>query len=78
MIGWRHAFGDATPQAALRFAGGDTFSIAGAPLARDAAVVEAGMDFALSPTATLGASYGSQIGSGVSDHSFRANLQVRF
>lgn len=77
-LGWRHAFGDVTPFSAMRFAGGDTFTVAGVPIARDAAVVEAGLDYALSSTATLGVTYGGQFGSGATDQSFRANFSVRF
>ena len=60
-LGWRHAFGDVTPPANLRFAGGGNgFGIAGVPLARNAAVIEAGLDYAISPSATLGIAYGGQ------------------
>ena len=77
--GWRYAFGDVTPLSAMRFASGsDTFSIGGVPIARNAAVVEAGFDFALSPVATLGVSYGGQFGSGLSDQSAKASLNVMF
>lgn len=79
MVGWRHAFGDVTPDSVMRFAGGgNAFTIGGVPIARNAAVVEAGLDFALSPTATLGVSYGRQFGSGVVDQSVRANFNVKF
>ena len=79
MLGWRHAFGDATPDAAMRFAsGGDAFSVGGVPIARNAAVVEAGLDFNLSPGAVLGVSYGGQFGSGVTDQTFRANFSMKF
>ena len=78
MLGWRHAFGDGTPLSAFRFGGGEGFSTAGAPIARDAAVVEAGLDYAVSPRASLGVSYGGQLGSGVADHSIRANFSLKF
>ncbi|WP_313196640.1 autotransporter domain-containing protein [Shinella zoogloeoides] len=78
MVGWRHAFGDGVPESAMRFAGGNTFSIAGVPVARDAVVVEAGLDLAITPNATLGASYNGQFGSGLTEQSFKANLTVRF
>ncbi|MEZ2407233.1 autotransporter-associated beta strand repeat-containing protein [Bosea sp. RCC_152_1] len=79
MAGWRHAFGDATPLSTMRFAGGgDAFSTGGVPIARNAAVVEAGLDYALSPNATLGVTYGGQFGSGLSDQSARLNLDVKF
>jgi len=79
MAGWRHAFDDVTPTTTMRFAGGgNAFTVAGVPVARDAAVIEAGLDFALTPAAVLGVSYGGQFGSGAVDQSFTANFNVRF
>lgn len=77
--GWRHAYGDVTSDTMMTFAaGGDAFSIGGVPIARNAAVVEAGLDFTLSPDAILGVSYSGQFGSGVTDQTFRANFSVKF
>jgi uncharacterized protein with beta-barrel porin domain len=42
------------------------------------AVVEAGLDYALSPIATLGVTYAGQFGSDASDQSARVNLSVKF
>lgn len=79
MVGWRHAFGDVVSNAALRFAsGGDAFTVAGVPIARDTTLIEAGLDVALSSTVTLGVAYGGQFGSGVTDQSLRANFNVKF
>ncbi|WP_378948095.1 autotransporter domain-containing protein [Mesorhizobium sp. ANAO-SY3R2] len=78
MIGWRHAFGDVTPLSTLAFAGSDAFAVAGAPIARDAAVIEAGLDFHIAPKATLGVSYTGQFGSGVSDNGAKLDLSIRF
>lgn len=79
MLGWRHAFGDATPLSTMRFAGGgNAFSVGGVPMTRDAAVIEAGIDYALTPNATLGVTYGGQFGSGMSDQSARFNFDVKF
>jgi len=77
-IGWRHALGDRTPDAAMRFAGGDDFTISGAPIGHDTAVIGAGLDYALSPNATLGIAYDGQFGSGVSGQSVRTDFNVRF
>jgi subtilase-type serine protease len=77
-LGWRHAFDDVTPPAAMAFAGGSPFTIAGVPIARDAAVVEAGFDFALTPAATLGVSYAGQFGSDLADQSVKAAFNMRF
>ncbi|WP_432285537.1 autotransporter-associated beta strand repeat-containing protein [Aminobacter sp. BA135] len=78
MAGWRHAFGDVTPLTSVAFSGGAAFQIAGAPVAKDVAIVEAGLDLALTPDAKLGVAYTGQFGSGVVDQSFRANLGVSF
>ncbi len=78
MIGWRHAYGDVTPDISQAFTGSSAFSIAGTPIARDAAVIEAGLDFAIAPQATLGVSYHGQVGSKASDHGVRADLNVKF
>lgn len=78
MLGWRHGFGDVTPTVTQALSGSPAFSTAGAPLARDAAIVEAGLDFAIAPAASLGVSYQGQIGTKARDHGFRADLSVRF
>jgi outer membrane autotransporter protein len=78
MLGWCHAFGDTVPLSTLALAGGSSFTIASVPMARDAMVVEAGLHFSLTSTATLGVSYGGQFGSGRSDQSARANFNWKF
>ncbi len=78
MAGWRHAFGDVTPLSSLAFAGMESFEISGLPIARDAALVEVGVDFNLAPATTFGLSYRGQIASEVQDHGVRADLTVRF
>ncbi len=78
-LGWRHVFGDVTPLSTMRFVGDShAATIAGVPIARDAAVIEAGLDYAVTPNATLGVSYGGQFGSGMSDQSIRANFSMKF
>ena len=78
MLGWRHVFGDATPISTMRLAASDAFTVAGVPIARNAAVIEAGIDYGIMPNATLGVSYGGQFGSGALDQSFRANFNAKF
>ncbi|RDJ21237.1 autotransporter outer membrane beta-barrel domain-containing protein, partial [Bosea caraganae] len=58
--------------------GANPFSVAGIPVARNAALVEAGLDLAISRNATLGLSYAGQLASDVQDHAFKGNLEVRF
>jgi outer membrane autotransporter protein len=78
MLGWRHAFGDVTPRSSLAFAGSDAFTIAGAPIAKDALALEAGLDFALTPFTTLGVSYSGQIANNTQDHAFKAKFTITF
>ncbi|MDH4987640.1 autotransporter domain-containing protein [Aminobacter anthyllidis] len=78
-LGWRHAFGDVTPASTVAFAGGgDSFTVHGAPIARDALLVEAGLDFAIAPKANLALSYNGQIANGARDHGVKASLGVKF
>ncbi len=76
---WQHAVGNVTPAAALAFAGnGAPFVTAGVPLARDAALVEAGVDLNLSRQLALQLVYFGQLASRVQDNSVMGNLRWRF
>ncbi|WP_210162188.1 autotransporter domain-containing protein [Methyloferula stellata] len=76
---WQHAFGDVKPDAVLAFEGSvSPFAVAGVPLARDAALVETGLDLRVAPLATIGISYTGQIAQGVQDHSVKGSLLIRF
>lgn len=77
-LGWRHAFGGTTPLSSFAFAGGNAFAIAGVPIAQNAAIVDAGLDLAIAPSATIGVSYNGQFGSHALDQGVRGNLTVRF
>lgn len=78
MLGWRHAYGDVTPTSNLAFNTGASFESAGAPIAENALAMEAGLDFNLSPNATLGASYTGQVADNSQDHAFKVNFNVKF
>ena len=61
LAAWQHAFDDVTPGAALAFAStGIGFAIDGVPLAEDAALLDAGLDFALGENGTAGVFYSGQ------------------
>lgn len=77
-LGWVHAFGDVTPEAALALADGGAFDVRGAPIARNAALVEAGLDVTLSEKATLGLSYQGQFASGARENGVTGTLTIRF
>jgi outer membrane autotransporter protein len=77
-VGWRHAFGDTPPLLMFAFTGGSPFTIAGVPIAKDAVVLDVGVDIAITRNATLGVSYSGQFASSASDQSVRANFNVKF
>lgn len=77
-FGWRHAFNDISSDARQHFVDASDFTVQGAPIAKDAATIEAGVDFAVSTRATLGISYQGQFGSGVQENGLKAMLDVRF
>ena len=78
LLGWRHAIGDVAPRALLSFAGASLFSVAGIPISKDALVLEAGLDLAISKSASLGLSYAGQLGNGAASQSVKGSLAVRF
>lgn len=78
MLGWQHAFGDTSPLSTVAFGTGSAFSVAGTPIAEDAAIIEAGIDFALTGNASLGITYTGQFGSGTTQNAIDAKLDVRF
>ena len=76
MAGWRHAFGDVTPSSVVSFADSDSFTISGVPIARDAGVIEAGLDFIARENITAAIIYGGQFGSRETDHSIRGTVAI--
>ena len=78
LVGWRHAFGDAAPNSTLALAGQPSFAVAGVPIAKNALVLEGGIDFAVSRNLTLGVSYVGQAASQLSDHGIKASLLWKF
>ncbi|WP_027522202.1 autotransporter domain-containing protein [Bradyrhizobium sp. Ec3.3] len=73
-LGWRHAFGDTTPLSTVAFQGGSAFTVAGVPIAREAALVEAGLDLAITPTATFGGAFAGR----ATGQSVKGTLAIRF
>jgi len=79
-VGWRHAFGGATPRARLSFVegAGASFGVAGAPIATDAAALELGAELAVRENVALELGYAGQFGQGSRDHSGNLSLRVNF
>ncbi|RLU10930.1 hypothetical protein CS076_11185 [Pseudomonas prosekii] len=78
-IGWRHAFGDTKPDADLSFIdGGASFTTQGVPIAKDSALLEAGVDFQISPTGKLGLGYSGQVSGKNEDHAMTISFSLGF
>ena len=79
LLGWRHAYGTSNPKAVLSFASGSLpFTVSGAPIARDAAMVEVIVDWRATSALTIGVSYSGQLSSKVQDHSLKGNILYKF
>lgn len=77
-LGWRHAFGDVLPKTSMAFDGGQAFTVAGSPIARNAALAELGAEVAVSRNATLGLNYSGQYGGGNREHAGSLNVRWRY
>lgn len=78
-LGWQHAFGDTTPTATMRFAGGTLpFQVLGVPIAEDALLVQAGVAYALSEAAALAVNYTGQLAGAAAQNAFTAQFALKF
>lgn len=78
MVGWRRAIGDTTPTMNFSFAGSDVFDVSGTSLAKDTALIEAGLNLEVRENVDFGLSYGGRYSSHGQEHRFNAQLQVSF
>ena len=66
---WQHAFGDVAPTVAVAFQStGAEFSTAGVPIAADAAVTEAGIDWRITPQMKSGVAYQGELAERAQTH----------
>ncbi len=78
MAGWRHAFGDLASQTTMAFEGSQTFTVAGTPIARNAALAELGAEVAMSRDTTIALTYNGQYGGGNREHGGALNVRWRY
>ena len=76
--GWRNASGDTSAEGLHAFSAGDAFTVTGAPIAKDAAVIETGMDVRFNARTTFSLTYTGQIADAANDHGFNARLSFSF
>ncbi|GAB5468897.1 MAG: autotransporter domain-containing protein [Rhodospirillales bacterium] len=78
-LAWQRSFGDVTPSADLAFAaGGAGFSVSGAPLARDSALVGATLGYLAADNVTVGLSYAGQLAGSARDNAVTGRVSVAF
>ncbi|WP_141694002.1 autotransporter outer membrane beta-barrel domain-containing protein, partial [Methyloligella halotolerans] len=78
-VAWLHAFDSVDTDLALAFASaGPDFTIQGTPIARDSALVQAGLDFAVTPNATLSIAYDGQFASDADEHGIKGRASWKF
>ena len=76
--GWRHAFGDVTPDATLSFTGSTPFGVQGIPIARDLALANAGIDLRLAPNAVFSLAYQGEFGAGTTQQGLQGTFSLLF
>ena len=79
-IGWQYAFGDtdAASRHSLSMASNESFGVRGTPIAKSAALVELGLDWAIGIGKQLSLSYQGQYAAKQQQHGVKAKLEVRF
>lgn len=78
MAGWRHASGDTTPSVTSAFLTGLPFTVEGASLSKNAAVLEAGFSTQLLPNLSFDVDYVGLFGEDGMDNGLRFGISSRF
>ncbi len=79
-VAWQYAFGDINPATSLAFAGipGSNFNVTGVPIARNAALIDAGADLRINPQAKVGLYYWGEHASTAHENGLRGTLTWMF
>lgn len=77
---WQYGFGDLSPTAQMNFTNlsSASFNVSGVPLAKNTALLDAGIDLQVSPQARVGLSYVGQYAGSATSNGFQANVSFRF
>ncbi|MCC2602097.1 autotransporter domain-containing protein [Sphingopyxis yananensis] len=81
MVGWQHGFGKLTPNSVMSFAsyaGSDSFTIAGAPQSRDAAVMQVEAKLDAGSGMSVGLGYDGILGTAGHDHAAKISVRMKF
>ena len=77
-VAWQHAFGDTYDTATQSFVGSSPFTVEGAAIDENAAVLELGADLRITDSTTIGATYTGRFSENSQNNTLRANLNWRF
>ena len=79
-LGWRNASGDVNASRKLSFIQGNgaQFQVSGAPIAKNAAVLDLGGEMSVGKNTAMGVSYNGQFGNGSTDNAGSLYLKMRF
>ncbi len=78
MVGWRNASGAVAPNTTMQLDVANPFTISGAPIARNALVMELAVSAQVAQSTTVNLSYGGQFGSGMQSNTIQAGLVFNF
>lgn len=78
ILGWQHAFDDVVANKTMTFEGSQPFTVAGAPIARNSALVGLGADVPLTHATRVGLNYNGQYGEGNREHAGILTLTWRY
>lgn len=77
-LAWQYAFGDINPAATLALAGSTPFTISGAPIGRNAALLGVGLDYRVSSTVSVGVAYSGAFSDVGQDNAVNGRLSIAF
>jgi outer membrane autotransporter protein len=77
-LGWRHAYGEVNPRVRLSLAEGDTFTIGGVSLAKDMAVINAGVNIKVGKHTSVELNYAGTVAKKAQENSMQANFVWKF
>ncbi|WP_037565894.1 autotransporter domain-containing protein [Sphingomonas sp. UNC305MFCol5.2] len=77
-LGWQHRFDATDSLSEMRLAGSAPFTIAGAPLAKDAGLAEISLGWRVAPGTSVAIRYSGALGTKTSDNGAKASLSIAF
>ncbi|WP_127090056.1 autotransporter domain-containing protein [Aquabacter cavernae] len=77
-LAWQYAFGDMNPVQTLAFSGSTPFSVSGAPIGRNAALIGVGLDYRVSTTVSVGVAYSGAFSDVGQDNAVNGRLSIAF